>query len=85
MYLKFGFGRSNQDACIEIRRGAMKRQQALNLVKIYDGQFPHEFLDMYLEYFQMTESEFHSTLARWVNKDLFECKAGLWQPLFNLN
>ena len=27
MYLKFGFGRSNQDACIEIRRGAMKRQQ----------------------------------------------------------
>ena len=27
MYLKFSFGRSNQDACIEIRRGAMSRMQ----------------------------------------------------------
>ena len=30
MFLKFGFGRANQDACIEIRRGAMERSQGLN-------------------------------------------------------
>ena len=32
MYLKFGFGRATQDAGIEIRRGAMTRDQAINLV-----------------------------------------------------
>lgn len=85
MYLKFGFGRSNQDACIEIRRGAMKREQAINLVRLYDGQFPDEFLQMYLEYYQMSEAEFHATLARWVNKDLFELKDGLWSPTFTIN
>ena len=26
MYLKYGFGRATQDACIEIRRGAMDRE-----------------------------------------------------------
>ena len=40
MYLKFGFGRANQDACIEIRRGAMERDQAINLLNLYDGEYP---------------------------------------------
>ena len=31
MFLKFGFGRANQDACIEIRRGAMERSQGAKL------------------------------------------------------
>ena len=53
MYLKFGFGRANQDASIEIRRGAMDRDQALNLIKIYDGTYPEEFVDLYLDYYQI--------------------------------
>ena len=39
MYLKFGFGRSTQDANIEIRRGAMSREQAINLVNLFDGNY----------------------------------------------
>jgi len=79
MYLKFGFGRANQDACIEVRRGAMTRVQALNLVRIYDGHYPIEFLDAYLDYYQMTKSEFDMVLDRWANKKLFEKKNGLWK------
>ena len=30
MYLKYGFGRANQDASIEIRRDAMKRSQGMS-------------------------------------------------------
>ncbi|MFY9327832.1 MAG: N-acetyl sugar amidotransferase, partial [Georgfuchsia sp.] len=44
MYLKFGFGRATQDASIEVRRGAMDRDQAVNLVRIYDGHYPHEYI-----------------------------------------
>ena len=64
MYLKFGFGRANQDTCIEIRRGAMDRDQALKLVRLYDGQYPEEFLDLFLDYYQMTQKEFDDVLDR---------------------
>ena len=49
MYIKFGFGRATQDAGIEIRRGAMTRDQAINLVNLYDGVFPEEHVDKYLK------------------------------------
>lgn len=84
MYLKFGFGRANQDACIEIRRGAMSRDQAINLVRLYDGHFPAEFLDLYLDYYDMNQSEFDAILERWVNKDLFDYSDGFWQPKFEI-
>lgn len=82
MYLKFGFGRANQDACIEVRRGAMNRDQAVNLVRLYDGHYPEEFITLYLDYYKMTKSEFDAVLDRYANKDLFKKIDGLWQPMF---
>lgn len=82
MYLKFGFGRANQDACIEVRRGAMNRDQAVNLVRLYDGHYPEEFIPLYLDYYKMTKSEFDAVLDRYANKDLFKKIDGLWQPMF---
>jgi len=84
MYLKFGFGRANQDASIEVRRGAMDRSQALNLVRIYDGQYPEELVENYLEYFGLTRNEFDASLDRWVNHKLFEKIDGYWKPLFTV-
>jgi hypothetical protein len=82
MYLKFGFGRANQDACIEVRRGAMVRDQAVNLVRLYDGHYPEEFIQLYLDYYQMTKPEFNVVLDRYANKNLFEKVDGYWRPLF---
>ena len=83
MYLKFGFGRATQDAGIEIRRGAMTREQGLNLVRLYDGVFPEEFLSLYLEYFDMDEEAFFDVLDRWANRDLFSRDGNRWVPLFS--
>lgn len=82
MYLKFGFGRANQDACIEIRRGAMDRKQAVNLVRLYDGHYPEEFMNQYLDYYQMTRDEFDMIFDRYANQDLFEKIDGRWKPKF---
>jgi N-acetyl sugar amidotransferase len=82
MYLKFGFGRANQDACIEVRRGAMDREQAVNLVRLYDGNYPEEFVQQYLEYYQMTQPEFDDVLDRYANQALFEKLNGRWKPKF---
>lgn len=84
MFLKFGFGRANQDACIDVRRGAMARDQAVNLVRLYDGQFPSEYLESYLEYFDMTEDAFMAVLDKWANEDILEKKNGFWTPKFEV-
>lgn len=87
MYLKFGFGRATQDAGIEIRRGAMSRDQALNLVRLFDGHYPEEFLNEYLSYYQMDLSEFNRVLDTYANKDLFRKEENSnsineWKPNF---
>lgn len=82
MYLKFGFGRATQDAGIEIRRGSMTRDQALNLVKMYDNSYPYDLIDTYLEYYKMTKEEFDAVLDKYANKDLFEKINGIWSPKF---
>ncbi|MFH1079091.1 MAG: N-acetyl sugar amidotransferase [Pseudomonadota bacterium] len=84
MYLKFGFGRATQDAGIEIRRGAMTRDQAIELVRVYDNHYPEAFIDQYLEYYQMTQQEFDAALDKWANKELFNKIDGRWQPAFEV-
>jgi N-acetyl sugar amidotransferase len=84
MFLKFGFGRANQDACIEIRRGAMNREQAVNLVRLYDGHYPEEFIDLYLAYYGMSQREFDDVIDRYANKDLFEKVGFRWKPRFTV-
>jgi len=84
MYLKFGFGRATQDVGIEIRRGAMTREQGVNLVRLYDGHYPSEYLETYLTYYQMSHEEFDTVLDRWANKDLFTKVEDTWKPNFSV-
>jgi N-acetyl sugar amidotransferase len=84
MYLKFGFGRANQDACIDVRRGAMSREQAVNLVRLYDGRYPEEFLPQYLDYYRLTAPEFDAVLDRYANRELFDKSGGTWTPKFKV-
>ena len=84
MYLKFGFGRATQDAGIEIRRGAMTRDQGKNLVNLYDNHYPEEFIDQYLEYFEMNKGEFDKVLDKWANKKIFKKEKGKWCPKFTV-
>ena len=84
MYLKFGFGRATQDSGIEIRRGAMTRDQAINLVKLYDNNYPDNFKDLYLEYYKMTSEEFDNIIDKFANKEIFKKISGKWVPQFEI-
>lgn len=72
MFLKFGFGRATQDASIEIRRGALGRDQGINLVRIYDGKFPEENLNFFLSYFNMNEKIFFEKIDSFANKQILK-------------
>ena len=82
MYLKFGFGRACQDACIEIRRDAMTRDQAIALVNLYDHLFPKEHLKDYLEYYGMSLNKFKKILDSFANKKILKKKNNTWKTKF---
>jgi N-acetyl sugar amidotransferase len=84
MYLKFGFGRCSQDVGIDVRRGALTRDQGIKLVQVYDGQSIEKYKPQYLEYFQMTSEEFDDAIEKSVNKKLFKKEEGKWVPLFQV-
>ncbi len=43
-FVKYGFGRATDLACLHIRRGRLSRPDALTLVRRHDGIFPAVYL-----------------------------------------
>ena len=78
-FLKYGFGRATDLACMHIRRGRLSREDGLKLVKMHDGQFPWEYLGVPLEKvlddIGMTLDEFIRVCDRFTNKKLFRTDA----------
>jgi len=78
-FLKYGFGRATDLACLHVRRGRLSRADALMLVKRLDGKFPWAYLGVTIEEIlaeiNMTLDEFVQVCDRFTNKKLFVCDA----------
>ncbi len=78
-FLKYGFGRATDLACLHIRRGRLSREDAMRLIKMHDGKFPSSYLGCPLETIlkdiDMTMDEFVKICDRFTNKKLFVCDA----------
>ena len=74
-YLKFGFSRATDIACLHVRRGRITRQDALEIVKARDGKFPWTYLGKPLEAIlaplDMSVDEFVTVCDRFTNKKIF--------------
>ncbi len=49
-YVKFGYGRATEDAAQEIRNGDISRDEAIALVRRFDGEWPSRFEDELMDY-----------------------------------
>ena len=78
MYIKFGMGRATADAAQEIRTGKITRDEAVALVRKYDGEFPEQHLDDLLEYIGLSRDEFFVALDSFRPKNLWEKKENAW-------
>ncbi|MGE5403940.1 MAG: N-acetyl sugar amidotransferase [Candidatus Saccharibacteria bacterium] len=74
-FLKFGFGRATDIACLHLRRGRITREDAIELVRMHDGKFPWTYLgkplEKVLEPLDMTIEEFTAVCDRFTNKKIF--------------
>lgn len=57
-FIKFGIGRATYDASQEVRSGDIERDEALALIKRYDGEYPERFADEIFKYLSINADEF---------------------------
>ncbi|MFH0922973.1 MAG: N-acetyl sugar amidotransferase [Candidatus Micrarchaeota archaeon] len=71
-YVKFGFGRATDHACLDIRNKRMKRDEALRIIKKYDGKLFKKRVKQFIEFYEMTEEEFFRVVDSFTNKAVFK-------------
>lgn len=57
-FIKFGIGRATYDASQEVRSGDLEREEAVALIKRYDGEFPERWADEIFQYLSIDEKSF---------------------------
>jgi hypothetical protein len=63
-FIKFGLGRASYDAAQEIRNSKITREEGINLVKLFDSEFPNKYFGEFLEYIDITEDRFFDTVEQ---------------------
>ena len=76
-FVKFGFGRCTADASIRIREGLLTREEAVKTVRHYDGEYPWDFHQDYLDYFGMDDREFWDIISKHADKKIVR-----WNPTY---
>ena len=57
-FIKFGIGRATYDASQEVRNGDITREEAVALIKRYDGEYSERFEQENLSFLSLPEKEF---------------------------
>lgn len=71
-FLKYGFGRATDHACLDIRNGRISRDKGLTLVRKYDGKYPHYGVQKFIEYSGLRKDEVDAVFDRFTNTLIFQ-------------
>jgi len=64
---------------MEVRSKHITREEAVALVRRYDGEFPKKYFKEFLEYLDITESHFWKVIDRYRMPHLWEKVKGKWK------
>lgn len=78
-YIKFGIGRATSDTAHEIREGKISREEGIELVKQYDGEIPQKYLDVFLEYCDITKDQYEEFVDSWRSEHIWEKSQNAWK------
>lgn len=88
-YIKFGYGRSTDHCCKDIRKNKLTRDEAIEIVKKMDSKKPSD-LKRWLAYVGMTEDEFdriadsfRDPRVWWKDENGKWCKDDIWEEKLN--
>ena len=69
-YIKFGIGRATYDASQEVRSGDITREEAVALVKRFDGEWPGRFADEIFRYLSVPPKDFGPVASEFAYPEL---------------
>ena len=78
-FIKFGLGRATYDASQEIRNRHLTREEAVALVRKFDGEFPERDCDDVLDYIGLTRERFDQLCDEFRSPHLWERTADGWR------
>lgn len=78
-FIKTGRGRATDDAAIEVRNKIITRDEAISLVKKYDGEFPKKYFKDCLNHMGITEKQFTEKIDEYRLPHLWEKHKGEWK------
>jgi N-acetyl sugar amidotransferase len=78
-FIKFGLGRATSDSAHEIRDGHLTREEGVQLVRKFDGEFPSKYFQLFLEYCNITEEYFYEIIDSWRSPHLWKQESGEWK------
>lgn len=84
MFIKYGFGRTTSDAAHEVRDGHINRDEAIALVRRYDGEFPARYFKEFLEYVDLTEEEFWMVVDRFRMPHIWQKTNEKWKLTYEV-
>lgn len=71
-FIKFGFARATDDAAMEVRSGHLTREEAVALIRRYDGELPRKYFQECLDYMGITEDQFWDVANRYRMDHIWE-------------
>ena len=77
-FVKFGIGRASYDAAQEIRNNKITREEGINLVKQFDGEFPKTYFKDFLDYIEISEADFLKKIDELRSPHIWEKKTNEW-------
>lgn len=78
-WIKFGVGRTMMDSAQEIRNHHITKDEALALMRRYEGEYPARYEKEFLEYISMSREEFLSLCDRFRSPHLWKVEDGEWK------
>ena len=78
MYIKFGQARTVAEAGRDIRDGYISREEGVQLVRKYDGEFPSNHFGFFLDYIGIDEDTYWETIDRNRSPHLWKKKGNDW-------
>ena len=81
-YIKFGFGQCLDHVCYDLREGRMTRDEAVELVKKYDGKCSEVYIEKFCNYIGISQKEFWRVTEKFRGTMWKKDRKGNWYNTF---
>jgi len=81
-YIKFGFGQCLDHVCYDLREGRITRDEAIELVKKYDGKCSEVYIKKFCNYIGISHKEFWLVTEKFRGLMWKRDKKGNWYNTF---